>query len=424
MSDHAAKNTSPQALPSLLAVRALVVGDLMLDRYWYGDAERVSQEAPVPVVDIGGTEDRPGGAANTALNIVSLGAPCTLIGFVGDDAAGESLEARLTAAGVQCDFIRVPDWQTVVKLRIVSQQQQLLRADFEAPLPQKETQGKPQGEWFDQLRSKVQARLQDATVLVLQDYDKGAIAEPEPLIAAATAQSVPVVVDPKHKPLSRYAGAQLVKPNVHEFARAVGAPDNHADLVERGKRLAAQHRFGALVITQGGRGMTVLNSDGEQRHIPARPVDVFDVTGAGDTAAAALAVTLSLGWSPVACAEVANVASALAVSRSGTVAITGPELAQALAGKTSTSAGVLSRGQLVTAVQRAKQAGEQVVFYQRLLRYLARWPRLLLGRGQGFGPPLAGGGQRRCVGGSTQRPRSASEPAGPTAQGSRGACGG
>lgn len=344
----------PLSLPSLLAVRALVVGDLMLDRYWYGDAQRVSQEAPVPVVDVAGTDDRPGGAANTALNIVSMGAACTLVGLIGDDEAGAALEERLTAAGVQCDFLRVADWQTIVKLRIVSQQQQLLRADFEQPLPEPTLQ--------QALLEKVRAHLAQASVLVLQDYDKGAVNAPETLIEAAAANGVPVVVDPKHKPLSRYAGAHLLKPNIHEFALAVGEPQGHADLVQRGARLAAQQNIGALVVTQGARGMTVVSARGEQRHIPARPVDVFDVTGAGDTAAAALAVTTALGWDAVDCAEVANVASALAVSRSGTVAITGPELAQALRGTGVSAAGVLSRGQLATAVQRAKQAGEQIVF--------------------------------------------------------------
>lgn len=348
---------APLDLPSLLAVRALVVGDLMLDRYWYGDAERVSQEAPVPVVDVSGTEDRPGGAANSALNIASLGAPCTLVGLVGDDEAGAALEERLTAAGVRCDFIRVPDWSTIVKLRIVSQQQQLLRADFEKPLPDAEL-----ASIQAQLQARVAAHLDAATVLVLQDYDKGVVTQPEALIQAATAAATPVVVDPKHKPLARYAGATLLKPNIHEFSRAVGKPDNHADLIARGSALAAQQNIGALVVTQGGRGMTVIDASGEQRHIPARPVDVFDVTGAGDTAAAALAVTVSLGWPAVDCAEVANVASGLAVSRSGTVAITGPELSQALRGRTAASAGVLSPGQLRAAVLRARAAGETVVF--------------------------------------------------------------
>ncbi|MFK7914953.1 MAG: bifunctional D-glycero-beta-D-manno-heptose-7-phosphate kinase/D-glycero-beta-D-manno-heptose 1-phosphate adenylyltransferase HldE [Pseudomonadales bacterium] len=348
---------TPLALPSLLAVRALVVGDLMLDRYWYGEADRVSQEAPVPVVDVSGTEDRPGGAANSALNIASLGAPCTLLGLIGDDEAGAALEARLTAAGVRCDFIRVPDWETIVKLRIVSQQQQLLRADFESAIPDAALAAAQA-----QLQARVAVHLAEASVLVLQDYDKGAVAEPEALIDAARAAAIPVVVDPKHKPLSRYAGATLLKPNIHEFSLAVGKPDNHADLIARGSALAQQQNITALVVTQGGRGMTVIGAAGEQRHIPARPVDVFDVTGAGDTAAAALAVTVSLGWPAVDCAEVANVASGLAVSRSGTVAITGPELSQALQGRHASSAGVLSPGQLRTAVQRARAAGETVVF--------------------------------------------------------------
>lgn len=325
----------------------------MLDRYWFGDAQRVSQEAPVPVVDVDHQEDRPGGAANTALNIVSLGAACTLIGVVGNDDAGQALEARLTAAGVECDFLRADDWATIVKLRIVSQQQQLLRADFEAPLP---------ATLAGALQDKLAGHLAAAQVLVLQDYDKGAIAQPEALVQAAAQASVPVVVDPKHKPLDRYAGAALLKPNIHEFAAAVGQPTGHADLIARGEQLARDAALEALVVTQGGKGMTVIGPEGELRHIPARPVDVFDVTGAGDTAAAALAVTRALGWAPADCAEVANTASGLAVSRSGTVAITGPELAQALGGGGASRAGVLSRGQLATAVARARQAGERIVF--------------------------------------------------------------
>jgi D-beta-D-heptose 7-phosphate kinase / D-beta-D-heptose 1-phosphate adenosyltransferase len=180
-------------LPSLQDVQVLVVGDVMLDRYWIGSARRVSQEAPVPVVDVERTEDRPGGAANVALNVASLGARCTLVGVVGEDAAAATLEAMLSAAGVTCDFVVQPDWPTILKLRVVSQNQQLLRTDFERPLPD---------EVAEAIRARVEARLPGASVLVLEDYDKGVLIEPPALIAAAARAGIPVVVDPKHKPFS------------------------------------------------------------------------------------------------------------------------------------------------------------------------------------------------------------------------------
>jgi D-beta-D-heptose 7-phosphate kinase / D-beta-D-heptose 1-phosphate adenosyltransferase len=340
-------------LPSLQSVHVLVVGDLMLDRYWIGDARRVSQEAPVPVVDVQRTDDRPGGAANVALNVASLGARCTLIGLVGADEGAQVLRDLLTAAGVTCVFVTVDDWPTIVKLRVVSRNQQLLRTDFERPLG------------FDhraQVRARVAECLGEATVMVLQDYDKGALTAPRELIDLARAQGVPVVVDPKHKPFSSYAGADLLKPNAHEFRAAVGDWADDDALVRRATESCVELDVNALVITRGSRGMTVVERDGRHQHIPALPVDVYDVTGAGDTAAAALAVTRSLGWDPRACAQVANVASGIVVGKSGTAAVTGPELAFALNAGARVDRGVLGREQLVDAVAQARAAGERIVF--------------------------------------------------------------
>ena len=240
-------------LPSLKSVHVLVVGDVMLDRYWVGAARRVSQEAPVPVVDVDHTEDRPGGAANVALNVASLGGRCTLVGLVGNDEAARTLEATLSAAGVTCDFVTVDDWPTILKLRVVSQQQQLLRTDFERPLPADATEA---------VSARVAGHLQDASVMVLQDYDKGALSQPEVLIERAIAAGVPVVVDPKHKPVARYAGADLLKPNAHEFEAAVGPWADDAELVTLAQSLCAVHRLNAVVVTRGGRGMTVVQQDG------------------------------------------------------------------------------------------------------------------------------------------------------------------
>ena len=340
-------------LPSLQSVHVLVVGDLMLDRYWIGDARRVSQEAPVPVVDVQRTDDRPGGAANVALNVASLGARCTLIGLVGADEGAQVLRDLLTAAGVTCVFVTVDDWPTIVKLRVVSRNQQLLRTDFERPLG------------FDhraQVRARVAERLGEATVMVLQDYDKGVLTAPRELIELARARGVPVVVDPKHKPFSSYAGADILKPNAHEFRAAVGDWADDDALVRRATEACVELDVNALVITRGSRGMTVVERGGRHQHIPALPVDVYDVTGAGDTAAAALAVTRSLGWDPRACAQVANVASGIVVGKSGTAAVTGPELAFALNAGARVDRGVLGREQVVDAVAQARAAGERIVF--------------------------------------------------------------
>ena len=347
------------ALPSLLSVRVLVVGDLMLDRYWYGDAERVSQEAPVPVVDVARTELFPGGAANTALNVVSLGAACTIVGAIGNDERGRALQERLEAAGVDCELVRVDGWETIEKLRVVSQQQQLLRADFESPLPAVDAHGV---EVQELLQERFAKALPGCGAVVLQDYDKGVLAEPARWITAARAAGVPVVVDPKFKPLLAYAGADLVKPNVHEFRRAVGDWQDEAHLQQRAQELVAQAQWQALIVTRGGQGMLVVDATGERSDIPARAVDVFDVTGAGDTAAATLAICRALDWSPRDCAQLATLASGIAVTRSGTAAVTGPELAFAVSGAASSAAGVVSAEQLADVVDHARRGGARIVF--------------------------------------------------------------
>ena len=190
----------------------LVVGDLMLDQYWTGSAERVSPEAPVPVVKVLDQDYRPGGAANVALNVESLGARCTLIGFVGEDQAGRQLNQVLTAAGVNCRFMEIEDWPTPKKLRVMAQNQQLVRLDFEETIP---ISG--ESERLAVLLNQVEKNLQDADVMILEDYDKGVLQEPGALISASANYSVPVVVDPKSKPLSEYRKAHVVKPNEKEF---------------------------------------------------------------------------------------------------------------------------------------------------------------------------------------------------------------
>ena len=322
----------------------------MLDRYWFGAADRVSPEAPVPVVRVEEVEERPGGAANVALNIVSMGARCTLVGAVGADEGGQLLRQRLEAAGVECDFLELDDWSTIVKMRLLAQHQQLVRADFEQPLPLAGS-----SERQAMLLNKVEKHLVEATMLVLEDYDKGVIDEPQALIRAARNCSVPVIVDPKMKPLAAYRGASVVKPNEKEFLHATG---EEADITQVGPRLCEELDLVGLLVTRGGSGMDVVTRD-QVRHIAARSVEVFDVTGAGDTAAASLALGLSVGWTFYDAAALANIAASIAVSKTGTSPVTGPEISRALA---MPKGGYLNVAELQGVVEAARAAGERIVF--------------------------------------------------------------
>ncbi len=356
-------------LPALGHIHIVVVGDVMLDRYWHGPADRVSPEAPVPVINVRQQEQRPGGAANVALNLVSLGAQCTLVGLIGDDEAGRELTATLSAAGVNCDFVPVPDWPTIVKLRLLAQKQQLIRADFEAPVPDIGA-----SERISVVQNKVEKHLKKADVLILEDYDKGAIEDPQALIHAAINAAVPVLVDPKMKPLSVYTQATVIKPNEKEFMFAMGRDDHgrpiartqggsNKELEQRAaaaQELCRELQVDGLVVTRGGEGMDLCTAE-EVRHIPARPVEVYDVTGAGDTTAAGLAVGMALKWPLLDCARIANVAASLVVAKSGTSPVTGPELRVVLA-QAVADRGHLSRQELAMAVADAQANGDRVVF--------------------------------------------------------------
>jgi len=339
-------------LPSLRDTHVVVIGDVMLDRYWFGDARRISQEAPVPVVDITREEHSPGGAANVALNVASVGAKCTLIGVVGDDAAARLLRGSLEAAGVRCEFVTAAGFSTIVKLRIVSQQQQLLRADFDRLVPDVQ----------EDLRARLAAVLPDADALILEDYDKDTLAEPERLIAMANAAKVPVIVDPKAKPFSRYAGATIIKPNEQEFRASAGSWEAEDQLAERARTIRSASSVGSFVITRGSKGMTVVNSNGGMEHIPAHEVEVFDVTGAGDTVAALLGISTALGRDVVRSARLANLGASLVVAKVGTATVSGPELANAVMRRGGRDRGVLSREQLAAVVAHAKASGERIVF--------------------------------------------------------------
>lgn len=340
-------------LPPFQQARVLVVGDVMLDRYWHGKAMRISPEAPVPVVRVGNREDRPGGAGNVALNVAALGAATSLVGIIGADEAGVELQTRLQAAGVLCDFAVSAEAPTITKLRVVAQHQQLIRVDFEQDF---------EAGVVDSLQAKTEALLVGTQVLVLSDYNKGALQHTQPLIAAARARGIPVIVDPKGSDFSKYHGATVITPNLNEFETIVGKCRSEEELSARGLTLMSELGLDALLITRGEHGMTLLRPGTPELHMPARAREVFDVTGAGDTVVAVLAASLAAGHSLDDGTALANLAAGLAVGKLGTAAISGPELRRAIQREEGTGRGVMSAEQLLLAVEDARAHGEKVVF--------------------------------------------------------------
>lgn len=308
------------SIEKLRQVRLLVVGDVMLDRYWFGEVNRISPEAPVPVVKVERLEERLGGAANVARNIVSLGATCCLLSVVGPDEAGRSLQRLLEegaiAAGLQVD----EGIATTVKLRVIGRQQQLLRIDFETA-PSHEV-----------LRAKLedfQRRLADCDVVVLSDYGKGGLTHIEEMIRLARAADKPVLVDPKGDDFSKYAGATLITPNRGELQAVVGRWRSEAELEDKARRLKGELGLEALLVTRSEEGMSLF-ADGESLHESAQAREVFDVSGAGDTVIATLAVMLAAGAPWADAIHVANVAAGIVVGKLGTAVVTRAELEAAL----------------------------------------------------------------------------------------------
>lgn len=334
--------------------QVLVVGDVMLDRYWHGGTQRISPEAPVPVVQVRQREDRAGGAGNVALNIAALGGGASLLGLVGCDEAGDVLASRLQAANVHCLFETVAELPTITKLRVMSRNQQLLRMDFEEPFTVQHSQ---------QLAARLPALLDHVGVLVLSDYNKGALTEAAAMIASARAAGVPVLVDPKGSCFSPYRGATLLTPNLHEFETIVGRCDSEQQLVAKGWQLVAELELEALLITRGEQGMTLLNKRSDTvLHLPAQAREVFDVTGAGDTVIATLAASLAADFSLEQAVVLANTAAGLVVAKSGTATVSGPELRRAMRSYQGAVRGVMSEEQLQLALDDARASGERVVF--------------------------------------------------------------
>ena len=319
-------------LPEFERAGVLVVGDVMLDRYWYGPTSRISPEAPVPVVKVENIEERPGGAANVAMNIASLGATSRLVGLTGIDDAARALSKALADVNVKCDFVSVPTHPTITKLRVLSRNQQLIRLDFEEGFSGVDPQP---------MHDRIQQALGTIGALVLSDYAKGALASVQTMIKLARDAGVPVLIDPKGTDFERYRGATLLTPNLSEFEAVAGKCKDEADIVERGLKIIADFELSALLVTRSEQGMTLLQPGRPPLHMPTQAQEVYDVTGAGDTVIGVLAATLASGNTLEEACYFANAAAGVVVGKLGTSTVSPIELENAVRGRAETGFGVM-----------------------------------------------------------------------------------
>jgi rfaE bifunctional protein kinase chain/domain len=304
-------------IPTLLnAPRILVVGDVMLDRYWFGDVSRISPEAPVPVVRIERREERLGGAANVARNAVALGAHTGLLGVVGQDEAGDVVQQMLTDLRVNGYLNRDVSISTIIKLRIIGRQQQLLRIDFENP---------PTDAVLRDKLTQFNALLPEYDVIVLSDYAKGSLVNVADMIASARALGKPTLVDPKGDDFSPYKGASILTPNKSELKHIVGSWKNEEELTVKAQQLRTSLELEALLLTRSEEGMTLYTAQ-QVMHIPAMAREVYDVSGAGDTVIATMATMLGAGMPLTDAVSIANRAGGIVVGKLGTATVTREEL--------------------------------------------------------------------------------------------------
>ncbi|MFI4954996.1 MAG: bifunctional D-glycero-beta-D-manno-heptose-7-phosphate kinase/D-glycero-beta-D-manno-heptose 1-phosphate adenylyltransferase HldE, partial [Gammaproteobacteria bacterium] len=339
-------------LPPFAKARVLVLGDIMLDRYWYGATSRISPEAPVPVVRVNDLVEKPGGAANVAMNITGLGAEALLMGWVGNDDAAVRLEELLKSSKVNSRLIQCSGLPTITKLRVLSHHQQLIRLDFE----QSYKSVSP-----DELLQVFSQEVGNYDIVVMSDYGKGVLAHPESFIQAARAAKVPVLVDPKRLDFQAYAGATLVTPNRSEFEAVVGHCADEQELVSKGMALLQRCGFHALLITRGEQGMTLLVENAEPLHLPALAREVYDVTGAGDTVIGVLAAAMAAGSDLALAVKLANAAAGVVVGKLGTATITPTELSLALASLQPEKQGLVTPDELLILRAGARARGEKVV---------------------------------------------------------------
>ncbi len=313
-------NATP-AFPDLSQIHVLVVGDVMLDQYWFGAVERISPEAPVPIVTVNNGERRGGGAANVALNIVNLGAKCTLLSITGEDNNADELEQMLKASGVNVVFVKSPDYQTTVKQRVISRNQQLIRLDFEQL---------PDESLLQDCHQHYQDLIATANAVIFSDYGKGCLKNISTMIDQARENQLPVSVDPKGKDYSRYRNASLITPNLSEFEQVVGGVIDDLQMDNKARQLVTELNIGQLLITLSERGMKLYQQEGQIHYSPARAREVYDVSGAGDTVIACLGTLLASNLAIEQILEIANAAAGVVVAKLGTAVADVVEITDAL----------------------------------------------------------------------------------------------
>lgn len=339
-------------IPDFSQAKILVVGDLMLDRYWHGPTSRISPEAPVPVVKIEESEERAGGAGNVALNIAALNGIPSLVGLTGQDEPATTLKNRLTHQGVNCQFVELAECTTITKLRILSRHQQLIRLDFEDGF---------HSDTGEHLLQAFEQHLPQHDVVLFSDYQKGTLRDLPKMIALAKAQGKQVIIDPKGTDFSIYQGATLLTPNLSEFETIVGHCESDEQLVEKAEQLRQSLQLEALLITRSEKGMTLIQEGQKAVHLPTRAREVYDVTGAGDTVIATLAAAIAAGMDMVGATKLANLAASVVVGKVGTATVTVHELRTAMRQLSDVEQGIVSEERLVELVKDAKNHGEKVI---------------------------------------------------------------
>jgi len=323
----------------------------MLDRYLFGGTERISPEAPVPVVRVRETDDRAGGAANVAVNLASLGVDTTLIGMVGKDDEAVALKAVLERQNINCRFEAVKNWPTTTKTRVQSRGQQLIRLDRE----------EPGVSGCDALSGSLQKSLKSVSAVVLSDYGKGALGNVSAMIELCRNASVPVFVDPKGSDFDKYRGATVLTPNQSEFESVAGVCESDDDLVARARTMISELELGALLVTRSAKGMLLVEASDEPVFLSTRAREVFDVTGAGDTVIAVLAGALASGESMAAAAALSNLAAGLVVRKIGVASVSPSEIRAALHQRGQGGRGLVTEVELAVMVSEAKLQNESIV---------------------------------------------------------------
>lgn len=356
-------------------VHVLVVGDVMLDRYWHADADRISPEAPVPVASITDTHDRAGGAANVAQNISALGSRVTLLGAIGNDQEGEALQAILQKQNIHTDFISPESIRTTSKIRIVSRNQQLIRLDFDDKAHNCSTE----------VDKAFSANIKDCSIVILSDYGKGVLSDVQSIIQVAVNNNKKVIVDPKGSDFSKYKNASVVTPNYSEFCAVVGECNSEQEICQKAKDLCVENNFEALLITRSEKGMTLVMQDGAVTNFPAKMREVYDVTGAGDTVISAFAMSLAADSDFNNAARVANVAASIVVGKFGAATVSAEELTHGMLSYECSNSKLVSADFLAKRIQDAHEKKQVVVFTNGCFDVLHKGHAHLLREASTFG---------------------------------------